>query len=96
MQAEEQAAALHGRDLWGRPLSLSQGPVAQRFLLMPADFLDGRSGWWAERCRAWLACGIKSELGREGNLLDWGSTILAQTKAGTSIFDPTLTELAYR
>src|SRR5215472_2758665 len=43
------------------------GPsLADQFLVAPFDVLDGRRGWWLERRRAWLALGIRSELGRFG------------------------------
>jgi len=50
-------------------LTQKQGPgpsLADQFLVAPFDVLDGRRGWWLERRRAWLALGIRSELGRFG------------------------------
>lgn len=35
----------------------------------PFSVLNARDGWWQERKRAWLALGIKSELGRGENAL---------------------------
>ena len=40
--------------------------LSDRFGVPPFSVLDARSGRWAERKRAWLALGIKSELGRGG------------------------------
>ena len=40
------------------------GSLAARFLIPPFTVLNAREGWWQDRKRAWLALGIKSELGR--------------------------------
>lgn len=40
------------------------GALAQAFMLPPFTVLSAREGWWQQRKRAWLALGIKSELGR--------------------------------
>ena len=42
----------------------SNGSLADRFLIPPFSVLNAREGWWQDRKRAWLALGIKSELGR--------------------------------
>jgi len=44
----------------------SNGSLADRFLIPPFSVLNAREGWWQNRKRAWLAIGIKSELGRGG------------------------------
>jgi len=41
--------------------------LAARFLVPPFSILDARQGYWQERKRAWLALGLQSELGRDGN-----------------------------
>jgi ParB-like chromosome segregation protein Spo0J/DNA modification methylase len=76
--------------------------LADRFLIPPFSVLNAREGWWQERKRAWLAMGIKSEQGRDAQSNALGSTFkgsaqsgVASTNTGTSIFDPTLCELAY-
>lgn len=38
--------------------------------------MDARQGYWQERKRAWLALGIRSELGRPRNLLKFSDTVL--------------------
>src|SRR3990167_9044687 len=38
--------------------------LAERFLIPPFSVLDARQGYWQDRKRAWLALGIRSELGR--------------------------------
>jgi hypothetical protein len=40
--------------------------LAERFGVPPFSVLDARQGYWQDRKRAWLALGIKSELGRGG------------------------------
>jgi hypothetical protein len=40
--------------------------LAERFGVPPFSILDARQGYWQERKRAWIARGIKSELGRGG------------------------------
>lgn len=42
--------------------------LADRFGVPPFSVLDARKGEWGERKRAWLALGIRSELGRGGQL----------------------------
>lgn len=44
----------------------SAASLAERFGVPPFSVLDARKGDWAERKRAWLALGIRSELGRGG------------------------------
>lgn len=77
--------------------------LSDRFMIPPFSVLSAREGWWQERKRAWIALGIKSEVGRddvmsskvgmqktdchEGEIPSW---------ATTSIFDPVLCEIAYR
>ena len=115
---------LFGTDLFGEAIKpKASGPVAERFTLPPFTILDARSGEWQERKRAWLAMGLKSELGRgqgqglaynaanglrTANACPGGSKMLAGydkdgnrktglvTESDTSIFDPTVCELAYR
>jgi len=56
---------LHGLDLFGEPVKRKQsGPLAARFEFSPFSVLNARSGEWQERKRAWLALGIRSEVGR--------------------------------
>jgi DNA modification methylase len=74
--------------------------LADRFGVAPFTVLNAREGWWQERKRQWISCGIQSEVGRKDNLLGMSETILEKSGshlgAGTSIFDPVLAELAYR
>jgi hypothetical protein len=92
--------ALHGHDLFGEVVKQkASGPVAERFTLPPFTLLDGRSGEWQERKRAWNAMGIRGEVGRDAAAIHCPN----QSAAGglddanyTSIFDATMCEIAYR
>ena len=42
------------------------GNLSDRFMIPPFSVLNAREGWWQNRKKAWLAIGIKSELGRGG------------------------------
>ena len=56
----------------------AQGRLADRFGAVPMTILLGTSGWWQDRKRAWLALGIKGEIGREKNLLGMSTFIRHQ------------------
>lgn len=81
----------------------ASGSLARRFLFPPFSVLDSRTGAWQERKAAWLDLGIRSEIGREGNLLKTSRMLKRKLKqrdgtfwTGTSVFDPVICELAYR
>ena len=42
------------------------GNLSDRFLIPPFSVLNAREGFWQDRKRAWIALGIKSEIGRGG------------------------------
>jgi ParB-like nuclease domain len=46
-----------------------KGNLSDRFMIPPFSVLNAREGWWQNRKRAWLALGIKSELGRGDDVL---------------------------
>lgn len=74
-QADE---ALFGRDLFGDIAAPTLDSVLRtKFIFPPFTILDARSGDWQERKRQWLSLGIKSEIGRGANLLNFSDTILA-------------------
>lgn len=67
-----EAPSLLGHDLFGEPVRrAAQPPLADRFLFPPFSVLNAREGEWQERKRAWLALGVKSELGRDDNALGY-------------------------
>ena len=95
--------ALFGTDLFGEAIKpKARGPVAERFTLPPFTILDARTAGWQERKRAWSAMGIRGEVGRSAksyNIHDWADANAGGSKAdgdGTSIFCPTMCELAVR
>lgn len=45
----------------------STASLADKFGIPPFSVLNAREGWWQNRKRAWLALGIRSELGRGEN-----------------------------
>lgn len=52
------------------------GTLARSFGVAPFSVISARDGWWQERKAAWLALGIRSEEGREVDLLALaGSTV---------------------
>ena len=68
--------------------------LVERFLVPPFSVFDTRAGYWQERKKWWIDLGIKSEEGRQENLLKYSKTIAPEGL--TSIFDPVLCEIAYR
>ncbi|EGO9358193.1 chromosome partitioning protein ParB [Enterococcus faecalis] len=65
------------------------------FLFPPFSYLDTKTKRWLDRKKQWKELGIKSELGREDNLV-FSANLQAPGLEGTSIFDPVLCELGYR
>lgn len=66
----------HAEDAAGGTVASSRGTLAARFGVPPFSVLNAREGWWQERKRAWIALGIRSELGRGGNLLRFSDTLI--------------------
>ncbi len=60
---------LFGVDLFGEPIKPKVCKMAESFTVPPFSVLDARQGLWQNRKRAWIALGIKSELGRGANTL---------------------------
>jgi len=78
---DEEIAALGADDEAGEetPGDAPKGNLSDRFMIPPFTVLNAREGWWQSRKKAWLAIGIKSELGRGGG-------------AGTPPHPPTVTQ----
>ncbi len=70
------------------------GKLVEEFIVPPFSVLDTKQGYWQDRKRDWLDIGIKSELGRDANLI--GYSLVTQINSGTSVFDPVLCELSYK
>ena len=69
---EQELAALMSGEEDSEQVSAEEArrTLVERFGVPPFSVLDARQGYWQDRKRAWIALGIKSELGRgEANLL---------------------------
>jgi hypothetical protein len=82
------------------PGELGDNKLADKFLIPPFSVLNAREGWWQERKKQWLSLGIKSEEGRDNDLLKSLNNLAKKSSQGeqsnNSVFDPVLAELAYR
>ena len=76
-----------------------KGNLSDTFLIPPFSVLNAREGWWQNRKRNWLNLGIKSDEGRDNNLLQSLNKLAKNSDQGeqknNSIFDPVLCELSY-
>lgn len=74
--------------------------LQERFGVPPFSVLDTRQGYWQDRKKKWKELGIKSETGREDDLIGDGIKQLninnKSNMSATSIFDPVLCEIAYK
>jgi len=72
------------------------------FIIPPFSVLDARLGDWQDRKKDWLSIGIKSELGREKNIMkatkapSYQSGTNTHIAPSTSVFDPVLCEISYK
>ncbi len=74
-----------------------KGKLSDRFGIAPFSVLNAREGWWQDRKRGWLSLGIQSEEGRDAPAGGSPDMVARERgESGTSVFDPVLTELAYR
>lgn len=92
------SAGLFGTDLFGarRPPPASS-VTAGRFGIPPFTVLNAAASDWQERKRAWVALGLKSEVGRDQGALGLSGGMLDETgMAHISIFDPVLAEMLVR
>lgn len=68
----------------------------EKFIIPPFSIFDAKQGYWQERKRNWMNIGIKSDFGRDENLLYPSNTIISLEEKDSSIFDPVLTEIIYK
>jgi ParB-like chromosome segregation protein Spo0J len=61
------------------------GSLSAKFGIPPFSVLNARDGWWQDRKRAWLAIGIKSELGRGDELIGKAAPNSAYGKQSTGV-----------
>lgn len=84
------------KDLFGNEV-IKHLSIKDRFIVPPFSILDGNSGDWMDRLRRWKLLNIKSEIGRNDNILfNQGLEKYMPNYNNTSIFDPVLCELMYR
>lgn len=94
-------------DLFGNEI-VKDVLLRDKFMEPPFSVLDTRSSSWQNRKRLWIAKGLKSEVGRKENLThvmpmkSYDSENMSEEyyekgkETGTSVFDPSLTELMYK
>lgn len=76
---------------------MEKGSLTRDFIVPPFSVLDTKAGYWQNRKKEWIDLGIKSELGRDENLIGGGQhSVMHLIGNGTSIFDPVLCEICYK
>lgn len=64
---------------WLPPVVVPPVKLSDRFMVPPFSVLNAREGWWQNRKQAWIALGIRSELGRGVNVLDMSAAMAGIT-----------------
>ncbi len=94
-------------DLFGNEI-VKDVLLRDKFLEPPFSVLDTRTSSWQNRKKLWISKGLKSEVGRKENLThvmpmkSYDRENMAEEyyekgkETGTSVFDPSLTELMYK
>jgi len=94
-------------DLFGNEI-VKDVLLRDKFMEPPFSVLDTRTSSWQNRKKLWIGKGLKSEIGRKENLThvmpmkSYDSENMAEEyyekgkETGTSVFDPSLTELMYK
>lgn len=75
----------------------SELTLRDKYTEPPFSVLDTKTGSWQKRKKKWLELGIKSEVGRDVEVLPGKSNndYMPDMTSSTSIFDPALCELMY-
>lgn len=83
-------------DLFGEEI---KDKLSDQFPIIPFSVLDTKTAEWRNRKDRWLRLGIKSELGRDEDLLGFGRVYSKGNprlfNRTSSVFDPVLCELVY-
>jgi len=94
-------------DLFGNEI-VKDVLLRDKFMEPPFSVLDTRTSSWQNRKKLWISKGLKSEVGRKENLTHvmpmkaYDAENMAEEyyekgkETGTSVFDPSLTELMYK
>lgn len=97
----ERNRLLYGEGLLGPITPPNRNTLNNNFDIAPFSVWNTREGWWQNQRQQWMKFGFQSELGRDGKLTFAIPDKLAdgskgnKIKAGTSVFDPVLCEIAY-
>lgn len=65
----------------------TKAKLEAKFIIPPFSILDTRQGYWQDRKRLWLELGVKSEIGRSGNLTYTGKVADIHAYDGQSKVD---------
>ena len=61
--------------------------LSDKFIAPPFSVFDTKQGYWQKRKAEWKSLGIKSEVGRAGNLLNYSDTILSASNPKKALAD---------
>jgi len=61
--------------------------LSDKFIVPPFSVFDTKQGYWQTRKAEWKSLGIKSEVGRAGNLLNYSDTILGASNPKKALAD---------
>ena len=82
-------------DLFGNEI-IEDVLLRDKFIEPPFSILDTKSGNWQKRKRAWIAKGLKSEVGRDAKVINMDTVAKEKNTADyVSVFDPALCEVLY-
>ena len=82
-------------DLFGDPI-IQDELLRDKFIEPPFSVLDTKSGSWQTRKRLWQSIGMRSEVGRDAQVINMDSKSKPKNTANyVSIFDPALCEVLY-
>lgn len=77
--------SLFGTDMFGDKVKqIKKAVLAKKYEVPPFTILNARDGLWQARKRAWISCGIKSEVGRDavtfqiGDKATWDNQVKAR------------------
>lgn len=65
------------------------------FIVPPFSILNASTGYWQDRKRQWIEYGLRSEAGRDDNMV-FSANLNTGSLKGTSLFDPVLCEIIYK
>jgi len=82
-------------DLFGNEI-IQDELLRDKFIEPPFSILDTKTGTWQRRKKAWIAKGLKSEVGRDVSVINMDTTSKENNSVNyVSVFDPALCEVLY-